>query len=121
MGTNKGQSESHPASIKLAPLIEIMEELREINPDMSILAAVTLLRAAVEPGITVSKLTQEVDCAQSTTSRNVALLSKWAAYQREGANLLEAEEDPRDRRQRLVNLTPKWTKLVERIIKTLDA
>ena len=120
MSTNKTTADEKGDS-KLDALIDVMEELRTVNPDMTVLTALAFMRAAKTPGIPMSKLQEQMDVAQSTVSRNIATLSKWAAYQKEGANLVASEEDPRDRRQRIVSLTPKGEKLVEKMVKTLDA
>jgi ATP-dependent exoDNAse (exonuclease V) alpha subunit len=79
----------------------------------------TFLLVAQNPGIKVGELVTRLDIAQSSTSRNVAYLSKWRAYQEEGHDLIEAVEDPRDRRTKTVNLTAKGRRLAEKLAKVI--
>lgn len=113
---NKGSPQTGP----LDCLIEAMELLRDAFPDLTVTSAMAFLRAAKNPGLPMSELQKAMAVPQSTLSRTVAVLSKYAAYQKEGANLLVAEDDPKDRRQRVISLTPKGEKLAEKLTKTLD-
>ena len=47
--------------------------------------------------------------SQSLCSRTVAALSKWQRRGTPGLDLIEAIEDPRERRRKIMYLTPKGT------------
>src|SRR4051812_48761823 len=91
----------------LGRLQEAIEVLRKLDPEMPAQTAVTFLIVAQEPGIGMAELAERLGIAQSSTSRNVAYLSRWRAYEKPGHNLVEASENPQDRRAKVVDLTPK--------------
>ena len=55
--------------------------------------------------------------SRPSASRNIAALSKWHSFGKAGHDLVEAHEDPRERRRKLVQLTPKG----QRLVKILEA
>lgn len=71
------------------------------------------LWCAIQPGITMKELSERVDIAQSETSR---IVTKFSAYDGHGYGLLRAEEDPHERRRKIVRLTPKGERLAEKMI-----
>lgn len=77
-----------------------------------------LLAIALQPGLTMSELATRVGMAQSSCSRNVAHLSKWFKPGLPGLDLVETYEDPRERRRKVMYLTPKGR---ARVTKALEA
>ena len=67
----------------------------------------TFLYAMDTPGIAMSELANRIRYSQASTSRNVAALSVHHRLGKDGAGLLDAREDPANRRQKLVWLTRK--------------
>ena len=63
----------------------------------------------------MTEIAEKLVMAQSSVSRNVSLLSKWSWQRKEGLNFLTAEEDPMERRRKLVRLTNRGRKLYETI------
>jgi DNA-binding MarR family transcriptional regulator len=57
-------------------------------------------------------LAQRLGIAQSSASRNIAALSRWHSFGKDGHDLVEAREDPRERRRKIVSLTPRGRHLV---------
>lgn len=96
-------------------LIQLMETLRAIDPEMPAQTVLTFLYIAQEPNISMRDLQAKLGLASSSTSRNVAALSKHHKLGKEGADVVEAYEDPVDRRYKRVRLTGKGTALARRI------
>lgn len=42
----------------------------------------------------------------------MAALSKWHSFGKPGLDLVQAEEDPRERRRKIISLTPKGHELI---------
>jgi DNA-binding MarR family transcriptional regulator len=71
--------------------------------------------AAEDPGANIVPTLDVLLClaiAQSSASRNIAALSRWHSFGKDGHNLVEAREDPRERRRKIVSLTPRGHHLV---------
>jgi DNA-binding MarR family transcriptional regulator len=77
------------------------------SDDMPIQQAMTLLAVALRPGLTMEQLGRDVGMSQASCSRNVAALSKWHRLGKPGADYIEAIEDPRERRRKIMYLTAK--------------
>jgi DNA-binding MarR family transcriptional regulator len=109
------------SSIKpLHAAISLLKALREIDPYIPTQTAECLLVVAQHPGITMQKLSDETGLAQSSCSRNVAMLSKFHRLGKPGYDLVEAVDDPRERRRKIVYLTPHGRKLVNTVMKNID-
>jgi DNA-binding MarR family transcriptional regulator len=99
----------------LGRLIQLMEMLRAIDPEMPAQTVLTFLIIADEPDISMRDLQNRLGLASSSTSRNVAALSKHHRLGKDGADVVEAYEDPADRRYKRVRLTGKGAALTRRI------
>ena len=99
----------------LPRLVGAIEEFRKFDPEMQLQTVLTFIHVAIFPGLTMKELSSRVGVAQSSTSRNVASLSKQKKFDKAGHALVIAEEDPRERRRKLVRLTPRG----ERVAATL--
>ena len=60
------------------------------------------------PGVSVTHAVLE-------TIRNVAALSKWHSFGKAGHDLVQAEEDPRERRRKIITLTDKGRELAAQL------
>jgi DNA-binding MarR family transcriptional regulator len=100
--------------------IAFLAAVREIDPYIPTQTAECLLVVAVNPGITMQKLSDLTGLAQSSCSRNVAMLSKYHRLGKEGYDLVEAVDDPRERRRKIVYLTRKGQTVVNKIMLKID-
>jgi DNA-binding MarR family transcriptional regulator len=98
--------------------IAFLAAVREIDPYIPTQTAECLLVVAVNPGITMQKLSDLTGLAQSSCSRNVAMLSKYHRLGKEGYDLVEAVDDPRERRRKIVYLTRKGQTVVNKIMRS---
>lgn len=101
-------------------LIQLMETLRAIDPEMPAQTVLTFLLVADEPDVTMRDLQTRLGLSSAATSRNVAALSKHHRLGKDGADVIEAYEDPTDRRYKRVRLTPKGTALTRRIAQIIS-
>ena len=95
----------------------ILEELRKLAPEMQMQTALVLLYAALNPEQTMRELGERIGISQAAMSRNVALLGKGLKPGVEGFGLLTAEEDPYERRRKIIKVTTKG----ERVCRSLAA
>jgi DNA-binding MarR family transcriptional regulator len=100
--------------------VAFLSALREIDPYIPAQTIECLLVVAVNPGITMQKLSEQTGLAQSSCSRNVAMLSKYHRLGKEGYDLVEAVDDPRERRRKIIYLTTKGQKVVNTVMRHLD-
>jgi DNA-binding MarR family transcriptional regulator len=97
---------------EIATVVRVLEEFRRFDPDMPIQYALSFLTIAQHEGLSMGDLAQRLGIAQSSASRNIAALSRWHSFGKDGHDLVEAREDPRERRRKIVSLTPLGRHLV---------
>jgi DNA-binding MarR family transcriptional regulator len=100
---------------EIATVIRVLEEFRRFDPDMPIQYALSFLTIAEHEGLSMGDLAQRLGIAQSSASRNIAALSRWHSFGKAGHDLVEAMEDPRERRRKIVSLTQAGNRLVAAI------
>jgi DNA-binding MarR family transcriptional regulator len=86
---------------------------------MPVQEARTVLAVAMRPGLAMGDLSRMVFMSQSLCSRTVAALSKWQRRGTPGLDLIEAIEDPRGRRRKIMYLTPKGRQRMARASEAL--
>ena len=95
-------------------LLRIIERFREIDGEMQAQAMAVLMKVAKSPlPLKMHDIAIELGLSQSTISRNVAYLGDWNRRKEAGHKLLEAYEDPAERRRKLVRLTAKGRRFVK--------
>lgn len=97
----------------LERLSRCIKELRRLSPELPIQAAHVFLTVATEPGASTPELMRRTGLAQSSCSRNVALLSDRHRKGRPGLGLVTAECDPFDGRRHIMRLTAQGTALAQ--------
>ncbi|WP_018868260.1 MULTISPECIES: MarR family winged helix-turn-helix transcriptional regulator [unclassified Thioalkalivibrio] len=102
-----------------ARAISFLKEVQMVQADMPAQTLRTFIEVANRPGITMTELARRLGYSQASCSRNVAALGKWHSYNKKGHDLLKAEEDPAERRRKIVKLTPKGELFAEALFKHL--
>lgn len=108
-----GAADGHAAVVDR--LIDVLEAFRELDPDMPIQYALAFLTIARREGLSVRELSERLGIAQSSASRSVAALSEWHSFRKPGHRVVVAREDPRERRRKIVTLTPEGQSLLEKL------
>lgn len=96
-------------------LIKVIEEFRKLDAEMPMQTAAVFLNVVLNPGVTMKDLADRCGISQASTSRNIAALSKWHRLGKAGHDLVEAVEDPAERRRKIVNLTAKGKRVAASI------
>lgn len=104
---------------KLEGLGRAIDHFRTLDPEFPPQIMKTFLEIARAPGSTMSQLTDRVGTTLASISRIVERLSpRWG--KRQGEGLVEFHENPDDRRQKIVTLTPKGERFLATLIELLD-
>ena len=107
-------------SVTLLRLSNFIEEFRKVDSEMQAQTMLTLLYVArmekTDKPATIKDVGEYLGVTSASASRNVASLAQWSRHQRAGHDLIEANEDPSFRSQKLITLTSKG----RRFIKTLE-
>ncbi len=100
-------------------LMAVIEIARAEDPVMPIQMLQTLLAVARQPGITMQELGEILGTSQASCSRNVAALGKWHKFGEPGLDLVDAIEDPVERRRKIIFLTPKGRVRVQEVLSAM--
>ena len=98
---------------EVATVVHVLEAFRTLDPDLPIQYALSFMTIAQSEGISIGELAERLGIAQSSASRNVAALSRWHSFGKAGLDLVQAQEDPRERRRKIVTLTDKGRAFLE--------
>lgn len=101
---------------ELNSFLKGVQTMRGVEQQMPAQMIATFLTVAIQPGITMSELAQRLGLAQSSCSRNVAALGEWHRFGKAGYNLVEAIEDPRERRRKIMFLTIKGRNIAAQLL-----
>lgn len=104
----------------LAVLAKCIQALRRIAPELPVQAAHVFLTIAITPGIATPQLMGRVRLAQSSCSRNVAMLSERHRKGTPGLGLVAAYPDPSDSRRKVMYLTASGRKLAKELVNILN-
>lgn len=97
----------------------MINALRDLDQTMPVDMVATFFAVAADEGITMKLLGERLDMPQSSVSRNVSVLSKWGARHKPGLDLVVTEEDPAERRRKIVRLTPKGRRMVSEFTRSV--
>jgi DNA-binding MarR family transcriptional regulator len=95
--------------------LKVIDVFRELDPMMPIGQVAFFLTAAKNEEMTLSEIAERSGLAIATASRYLANLTGLDRYKQEGLNLLDAYDNPMNRRQKLVVLTDAGRKLFSKL------
>lgn len=99
--------------------VAAIEAFRQLDPEMPAQTIMTFLTVAHNPGITLTRLAEHLGLALSSTSRNVYSLSRLKVGTTPGHDLLAYDTNPMNRREKIVNLTPKGERFYSQLQRLL--
>lgn len=102
-------------------LLRVLERLREIHADMTVIQLQHLVFVAENPGTTVKEIYAAVGTGinSGNSTKTIALLSEVGNNTAEGFRLVETFTDAKDRRLKRVQLTAKGARLFSDIRRDL--
>jgi DNA-binding MarR family transcriptional regulator len=107
------------------PVSEEIRRIRtitQVDPDMSLQQLHCLLVIATEPeGTSLTAIANKVGITVPTASRYVSALGKVDRHHREGLKLVEAFEDPMERRRKIIRLTNKGKAFINKVYGEFNA
>jgi len=107
---------SAPSLARLNNLVAIVEELREIHPDMTLNQLIVLLQVAANPGISQKDIMDKTGLADSSASRIVSILSEYGDRATGPFHLIELIPSKNDRRYKELFMTKKGRALIDRLL-----
>jgi len=106
---------------QMSILLTSIEKMRELDAEIQAQTIAVFLTVAKSPmPVKMQDISKELGLAQSSVSRNVAYLGDWTRHREKGKGLLEAYEDPMERRRKLVKLTKKGERFAEKLFETIN-
>ena len=91
-------------------LLRIIEEMRKFDSQLEAQAISVFFYVAEKSGkegVAMQSISEDLDIAQSSVSRNCYKLADVNRHRKSGIGLLQTFEDPLERRRKLVRLTSK--------------
>ena len=105
-----GNFNSHGSELEmhLDEALKLVQGIRQIDPEMPLQQAhCFLIIAEAEDGLSLSDIAKKANIGLATASRYVAALGKLNRHREEGLQIIEAFEDPMERRKKIIRLTHK--------------
>ena len=97
-------------------LIEALRAFKNLNPDMPVAQALSLLLIARNEGTSLKDLAERAEVGMASASRYVASFGKATKSRPKAPSLVSAVEDPEERRKKIITLTPKGKAFVNKLI-----
>lgn len=94
-------------AVWLGHLIDLLQEFRKLHSDATLNQVISFLAIAREENITQSEVLAMLEMKTSGQSRIISLLSKHGDRGVSGWDVIRQDENPLDRRQKLLTLTGK--------------
>lgn len=108
--------------MSLQDYLKFIRGVAKIEPEMPLQQLHCLLVIAQEAeGMSLTDISQKVGIGLATASRYIAALGKQNRHREEGLLLVEAFEDPMERRKKIIRLTPKGKIALIKLVGELNA
>jgi DNA-binding MarR family transcriptional regulator len=92
-----------------------VEEFSRVDPEMQLSTMLTFLEIAKRGHCTQKDIELVLGLTNASASRNVGYWCEWQRHQVPGRGFVTREENPEDRRYKLLRLTPKGKAFYERL------
>lgn len=108
--------QKNPYATLAGRYLRALRRLYEIHPDMTLLQAQFLFFVAQNPGCSQRQAHDALETTNSNAARTLAILSEYGGRTVGALNLVKMEVNPNDRRERLLFLTPRGTRLMDDLL-----
>ncbi|WP_210092396.1 MarR family winged helix-turn-helix transcriptional regulator [Ruegeria sp. HKCCSP346] len=109
-------SKAREQNLRGLALFAIISRFREVDSEMPVQQMLCLVWVANNEGKSQKELRDSLGMASSTASRNLNALADYHRLGKPGLGLVEMADDFRDRRQKVVRLTPKGRTLMNEVL-----
>lgn len=92
-----------------------VEEFSKVDPELQLNTLLVFLYVAQRGVCTQKDVELHFGMNNATASRNVAYWTEHKRYEQAGQGFVKREEDPKDRRYKLLSLTPKGKRFYDTI------
>lgn len=101
---------------RLDRFIGLCKVIREVDAQLPAQSLHVLFCIARNPGITMQGIAENTGLGLSSVSRNIMALGQWHRAGKPGYNLVEAVDDPVERRRKIVFLTQRGREFVRDLL-----
>lgn len=95
--------------------MKFVEMFRDMDAEIPLTTVGVFLVVVQNEHMTMKDMAKILGISQASCSRNVAYLAQYHRLNKPGLNLLVTREDPEERRRKIVSLTQKGKRVVERM------
>lgn len=114
MSMTRGRDQAPNATqLTASRLVRSLSRFRDLHTDMTVAQLMCFMLIVERPGITQRDLYQLLGMTDSASSRIVAILSDIGSRGTPGLGLVDMRTNPMDRRERLLYLTHRGSRLAE--------
>lgn len=99
----------------LKHLKRCLTALRDLDPDMPMAQALSLIIISESEGLSLKELADKAGVGMASASRYVAFFGKPSPTGRKGLGLVVAVEDPLERRKKTITLTGKGRAIINQL------
>lgn len=104
--------------MKIEEINDLFRRLQELHPEMPLGMAYSFFVIASKDseGVSLTDLANRVSIGLASASRYVAALGVADRRRDPGLGLVEAREDPLERRKKIIKLTPKGRAFINKVV-----
>lgn len=108
------------ANIMVRGLARVAKKLQTIDSDMTIGNMIILLAVVEKERVQMSELVELTGQTLAGVSRTISLFTKHGSRNKEGLGLMESQEDPQERRRKIITLTTEGKKMAADIKRIMN-
>lgn len=101
-------------------ILAVFEEVKKHDPEMPFQRLALFIIIARSGPVQFEKLAGQLGLSRSGISRNISALGKWGFKTKAGLEWVETDEDPNERRRKLVFLSNKGQKVLARFLEVAE-
>lgn len=100
---------------KIKIYMKFVAMFRDMDSEIPLTTVAVFLAVVQNEGMTMKDMAKMLNISQSSCSRNVAYLAQYHRLNKPGLGLLVTQEDPMERRRKVVQLTRRGKSFVDKL------